>query len=62
TQFGTSFIFSTTMLSPTWTLGNRIFSRYQTLFLLFGVTSLSVMMLLPLLPSFTRKHEYYYHP
>lgn len=62
TQFGTSFIFSTTMLSTTWTLGDRLFSRYQTLFLLFGVASLSVMMLLPLLPSFTRKHEYYYHP
>ncbi len=61
-QFGTSFIFKTTMLSATWTLGNRLFSRYQTIFLMFGVASLSIMLLLPLLPSFTRKHEYYYHP
>ncbi|MBO4345009.1 MAG: MFS transporter [Victivallales bacterium] len=61
-QFGTSFILGTTMLSTTWTLGGRLFSRYQTIFLIFGVASLSIMLLLPLLPSFTRKHEYYYHP
>ena len=61
-QFGTSCILGTTMLASTWALGNRIFSRYQTIFLMFGIASLSIMMLLPLLPSFTRKHEYYYHP
>lgn len=61
-RLGVSLIFGTAMLSPEWLLGSRSISCYQTLFLLFGVMSMILLLLLPTLPSFVPDHEDYYEP
>lgn len=57
---GTSLILGINLLAPSWTAGKMTFSNYQTLFLLYGVIALVVMLLLPTLPSVVPRHHDYY--
>ena len=57
-----SLILGTSLLAPSWECAGREVSRYQTLFLFFGVLSLIFLVMLPVLPSFIPEHEDYYEP
>ncbi len=55
-----SLILGSGMLAPTWTLGSKVFSNYQTLFLLNGCALIFVCLLLILVPAVFPKGKYRY--
>jgi hypothetical protein len=59
---GTSLIIGSGLLASSWTLGERVVSSFQTLFLLYAVGLSFCLLLLVLIPSVVPKHEDYYEP
>ncbi len=59
---GTALILGSNLLAPSWQLHGVTISNYQTLFLLYGVIALVLLILFPTLPSIVPKHHDYYKP
>ena len=59
-RFLSTLVLGAGMLAPTWELGGRTVSRYQSIFLVCGVLGLILLLLLPTLPSMvTHRQDYY---
>ena len=59
---GVSLVLGSTMLAPVWNLGETAISRYQSIFLVCGVTAAVLLALIPTLPAVVPQHEDYYEP
>ncbi|MFA6931055.1 MAG: MFS transporter, partial [Lentisphaeria bacterium] len=61
-RMGTSLILGSCLLAETWQLGDRFFSRFQSLFLIYGLGLCFCLLLLVLIPAVVPKHDDYYEP
>ena len=59
-RFLSTLILGAGMLAPTWELGGRTVSRYQSIFLACGVLGLILLLVLPTLPSMVSHRQDYY--
>ncbi|NMA42436.1 MAG: MFS transporter [Oligosphaeraceae bacterium] len=61
-RLGTSLVLGSMLLAPSWQLGTRVVSSFQTLFLIYAVWLIFCLLLLVLLPAVVPVHEDYYQP
>ncbi len=61
-RLGASLALGAGMLADSWENNGMVFSNCQSIFLCCSVILATVLLLLPHLPSFVRKHEDYYNP
>ena len=59
---GTSLVLGSMLLAPSWQLGDRAVSSFQSLFLIYALWLLFCLLLLVLVPAVVPEHQDYYQP